>query len=115
MNNVDKDNMNINEFYVLYLKNNNDGSYLESLSPYVLQQTELPEKAKRFKTPFDAKLFFFDNFKHIQDKFSANLPLKYVSVAKVTVKYNVSFCENTRNCSLTEDDPDSVMFALNRD
>lgn len=127
MGNMGKDNMNTNEFYVLYLKNSNDGSYLESLSPCVLQQTDLPEKAKRFKTPFDAKLFFFDNFKHIQDKFSANLPLKGVSVAKITVKYNVSFCDNrifvdeagnkheVYRDKLIEDDSDSVRFSLKRD
>lgn len=94
-NNMDN-NMNSNEFYVLYLKNSNDGNYLESLTPNVLKQTQLPEEAKRFKTPFEAKLFFFDNFKHIQNKFFANLCLKDVSVAKVTVKYNVSFREYTQ-------------------
>lgn len=94
-NNMDN-NMNSNEFYVLYLKNSNDGNYLESLTPNALKQTQLPEEAKRFKTPFEAKLFFFDNFKHIQNKFFANLCLKDVSVAKVTVKYNVSFREYTQ-------------------
>lgn len=89
--------MNNNEFYVLYLKNKNDGSYLENLTPNVLQQTQIPEKAKRFKTPFEAKLFFFNNFKHIQNKFFDNLLLTDVSVAKITVKYNVSFCNNENN------------------
>lgn len=87
-------NMDNNEFYALYLKNGGDGSYLESLSTYVLNQTKLPEKAKRFKTPFDAKLFFFNNFKHIQDKFFAEIPLNDVSVAKITVQYKVSFCDD---------------------
>lgn len=89
--------MNNNEFYVLYLKNKNDGSYFENLTPNVLQQTQIPEKAKRFKTPFEAKLFFFNNFKHIQNKFFDNLLLTDVSVAKITVKYNVSFCNNENN------------------
>lgn len=112
---MDENNVNTNEFYVLYLKNDDDGNYLESLSYSVLHQTELPEKAKRFKTPFDAKLFFFDNFKYIQNKFFANLPLKDVSVAKVTVKYNVSFCEYAQAFyPESEDDPDSVMFAQKR-
>lgn len=107
---MDENNVNTNEFYVLYLKNGDDGSYLESLSTYVLNQTKSPEKAKRFKTPFDAKLFFFDNFKHIQNKFFANLSLKDVSVAKVTVKYNVSFCDECPRAYSNEDDPDSVLF-----
>ena len=89
-------NMDNNEFYALYLKNGDDGSYLESLSTYVLNQTKLPEKAKRFKTPFDAKIFFFDNFKHIQNKFFNCEEFKDVSVVKVTVKYNVSFCDYTQ-------------------
>ncbi len=87
-------NMNNNEFYVLYLKNKNDGSYLVNLTPNVLQQTHVPEKAKRFRTLFDAKLFFFNNFKHIQNKFFDNFPLTDVTVAKVIVKYNVSFCDD---------------------
>ena len=111
---MDENNVNTNEFYVLYLKNGDDGSYLESLSTYVLNQTMSPEKAKRFKTPFDAKLFFFDNFKHIQNKFFNNMEFKDVAVAKVTVKYNVSFCDE-RPRAYSEDDPDSVMFALKRD
>lgn len=94
-NNMDN-NMNTNEFYVLYFKNKNDGNYLESLTPTVLKQTQLPEEAKRFKTPFEAKLFFFDNFKHIQNKFFSGMELKDVVVAKVTVKYNVSFREYTQ-------------------
>ena len=59
-NNMDN-NMNNNEFYALYLKTKNDGNYLESLTPAVLRQTQRPEEAKRFKTIFDAKNFFFDN------------------------------------------------------
>ena len=42
-NNMDN-NMNTNEFYTLYLKNKNDGNYLESLTPNVLRQTQRPEK-----------------------------------------------------------------------
>lgn len=89
---MDKDNMNNNEFYALYLKDKNGGSYLESLTDDVLKVNKIPEKAKRFKTPFDAKLFFFNNFKYIQNKFFDECPLKDVVIAKITVKYNVSFC-----------------------
>ena len=114
-NNMDN-NMNSNEFYVLYFKNKNDCNYLESLTPTVLKQTQLPEEAKRFKTIFDAKIFFFDNFKHIQNKFFSGMELKDVVVAKIIVKYNVSFCEYTQAFyPESEDDPDSVMFALKRD
>ena len=91
-NNMDN-NMNNNEFYALYLKTKNDGNYLESLTPGVLRQTQHPEEAKRFKTIFDVKNFFFDNFKHIQNKFFSGMELKDVAVVKVTVKYNVSFCD----------------------
>lgn len=94
-NNMDN-NMNNNEFYALYLKTKNDGNYLESLTPNVLGQTQRPEKAKRFKTIFDAKIFFFDNFKHIQNKFFNTMEFKDVVVVKITVKYNVSFCEYTQ-------------------
>lgn len=92
-NNMDS-NMNNNEFYALYLKTKNNGNYLESLTPTVLKQT--PEEAKRFKTIFDVKNFFFDNFKHIQNKFFSGMELKDVAVVKVTVKYNVSFCDYTQ-------------------
>lgn len=91
-NNMDN-NMNNNEFYALYLKTKNNGNYLESLTPTVLKQTQSPEEAKRFKTIFDVKNFFFDNFKHIQNKFFSGMELKDVAVVKVTVKYNVSFCD----------------------
>ena len=94
-NNMDN-NMNNNEFYALYFKNKNDGNYLKSLTPDVLEETQLPEEAKRFKTLFDAKIFFFDNFKHIQNKFFGGMELKDVVVAKVIVKYNISFCEYTQ-------------------
>lgn len=94
-NNMDN-NMNNKEFYALYLKTKNDGNYLESLTPDVLRQTQRPEEAKRFKTIFDAKNFFFDNFKHIQNKFFNCEEFKDVSVVKVTVKYNVSFCDYTQ-------------------
>lgn len=96
MDNNIANNMNNNEFYALYLKTKNDGNYLESLTPTVLKQTQSPEKAKRFKTVFDAKIFFFDNFKHIQNKFFSNMEFKDVAVVKVTVKYNVSFCDYTQ-------------------